>query len=125
MKRATVLLVEDDQIAASALTDCLKRMRYRVATSVTGVEVMPAIARHRPSAILLDIKLPDADGIAVLKEIKGAYEAIPVIVITGFGTVDNAVECMKNGAYDFLRKPLDFTRLEFVVRNAVMLHRLK
>jgi DNA-binding NtrC family response regulator len=69
--------------------------------------------------ILLDIRLPDADGIAILKEIKGVYRYIPVIIITGYGTVDNAVECMQYGAYDFLKKPLDFTRLEYDLRNAV------
>ncbi len=125
MKLATVLIVEDDQTAATALAECLKHMRYRVARCVTGAEVMPAIARHRPNVILLDIKLPDADGIAVLKEIKRAYESIPVIVMTGFGTVDNAVECMQYGAYDFLTKPPDFTRLEIAVRNAFVLHRLQ
>lgn len=125
MKSPTVLLIEDDRIAAGTLLDCLKHMRYRVAICATGAEVMPAIALHRPTVILLDIKLPDADGISILKEIKRAYEVIPVIVITGFGTVDNAVECMQYGAYDFLTKPLDYTRLENDLRNAVALRRLK
>jgi two-component system NtrC family response regulator len=125
VKSPTVLVIEDDQVATRRLVDCLKKMRYRVAKCAKAAEVMPAIARHRPSVILLDIKLPDADGIAVLKEIKRAYEAIPVIVVTGFGTVDNAVECMQYGAYDFLTKPFDPTRLEIAVRNALVLHRLQ
>ncbi len=125
MKSPTVLVVEDDQVAVSTLVDCLRHMRYRVRACTTGAGVMPAIARYRPSVILLDIKLPDADGVSLLKEIKRAYEAIPVIAMTGFGTVDNAVECMQYGAYDFLTKPLDFTRLEIAVRNAVVLCGLK
>jgi len=125
MKSPTILVVEDDQVACKPIVDCLKHMRYRAVTCATGAEVIPAIQRHCPSAILLDIRLPDTDGIAMLKEIKRAYEAVPVIVITGFGTVDDAVECMKYRAYDFLTKPLDFTRLGIVVGNALELHKWK
>jgi len=125
MKSPKALLIEDRRSAANTLVDRLKRMRYRVARCVRGEGIMPAIARHQPSVILLDIKLADADGLDVLMRIKRAYEAIPVIIISRHGTVDNAVQCMKHGAYDFLGKPLDFTRLEFTVRNAVAHHVLK
>ncbi len=125
MKSPTILVVEDDQVACKPIVDCLKHMRYRVVTCATGAEVMPAVQRYRPRAVLLDIRLPDTDGVSMLKEIKRAYEDLPVIVITGFGTVDDAVECMKYKAYDFLTKPLDFTRLGIVVGNALELRKWK
>jgi len=125
MRSSTVLLVEDEERALNPIAKCLRHTRYRVVTCGTAAEVMPALVRHRPSAVLLDLKLPDKDGITVLKEIKQAYETIPVIVITGVGTVGHAVECLQSGAYDFLEKPLDFTHLQNTLHNAVVLHELQ
>jgi DNA-binding NtrC family response regulator len=125
IKPPTVLVVEDEKRALDPIVKCLKHMRYRVATCNRADEVMPALVRHRPSAVLLDLKLPDKDGIAVLKEIKQAYQSIPVIVITGVGTVGHAVECLQSGAYDFLEKPLDFALLQNTLHNAIVLHDLQ
>ena len=125
MPSRTVLVVEDEKRALDPIVKCLRHMRYRVVTSGTAGEVMGALVRHRPSAVLLDLKLPDKDGVTVLKEIKGAYQTIPVIVITGAGTVSHAVECLQSGAFDFLEKPLDFTHLQNTLHNAVVLHELQ
>jgi len=125
MPSRTVLVVEDEKRALDPIVKCLRHMRYRVVTCGSAAEVMGALVRHRPSAVLLDLKLPDKDGVTVLKEIKGAFETIPVIVITGVGTVSHAVECLQSGAFDFFEKPLDFTRLQNTLHNAIVLHELQ
>ncbi len=125
MRSRTILVVEDEKRALDPIVKCLKHMRYRVATCSTAAEVMPALVRHRPSAVLLDLKLPDRDGVTVLKDIKQAYKSIPVIMITGVGTVGYAVECLQSGAYDFLEKPLDFAHLQNTLHNAIVLHDLQ
>ncbi len=125
MKKQTVLIVEDENEVAATLSELVANMGYRAAVCRTNEEVMRAIARYRPSVILLDIKLPDADGVDVLKRIKKDYEDIPVIMITGYGSVDKAVECKKYEAYDFFKKPPEDERLEFVLAHAVKFYELQ
>jgi DNA-binding NtrC family response regulator len=124
-KKHAVLIVEDEDEVAASLAECVKVMGYRAASCRTEKEVMPAIVRYRPSVILLDIKLPDADGIDVLKRIKKDYEDIPVIMITGYGSVDKAAQCKEYEAYDFFKKPPDHDRLEFVLAHAVKFYQLQ
>lgn len=102
-----VLIVDDDQLVCSSLKKTLNRMNYETEICLNAGDVFEKIKSFDPDFILLDIYLTSHDGLEILKEIKVRFNQIPVIMITGYADVDIAVKAIKNGAYDFLLKPLD------------------
>ena len=124
MGKAKILIVEDEQGVRELLKDKLESLDYEVFCCSDGKEMAKILKSEYPNAILMDIYLPGVDGISLLSDIKREHEELPVIMITGHATVDKAVECMKIGAYDFLEKPFDLTRLEIAVKNAVQFNKL-
>jgi len=121
--KLNILIVEDDPQLLRILQAVLKQeIELRIAN--TGRLALQMIEDQPPSIVLLDMRLPDMMGMDILKEI--ARKAIPttVIVMTAHGSVDLAVDAMREGAYDFMTKPLDFERVRVMVRNAVERHRI-
>jgi DNA-binding NtrC family response regulator len=116
---ADVLLVEDSQSLATAYMGYLEKQPYSVTHVMTGREALEAIDRQTPSAVLLDLELPDMNGRVILEHIR--EQAIPaaVIVITAHGSVDVAVEVMRAGAVDFIEKPFTADRLAVTLKNAL------
>src|SRR6202012_1245160 len=126
-----VLIVDDEADIRDSLEAILREEDYAVTTSGTATEAL-ALLRDAPyEAVLLDIWLPDGDGLDVLKKIKGTNPAEPladspeVIMISGHGTIEAAVRATKLGAYDFLEKPLSLDRTLLVLRNAIKAHHLR
>lgn len=113
-----VLIVDDDQLVSTSLKKALTRLNYNVEICLDGGEVFDYIERFDPDLILLDIYLTTHNGLEILKDIKTRYSEIPVIMITGYADVDIAVTAIKNGAYDFLLKPLDLEQLNNVLSKA-------
>jgi DNA-binding NtrC family response regulator len=113
-----VLLVEDKESVALMLEEALRGDGFEVERAADGTE---AIRRLRSgdvySVVLTDLKLPGADGIEVLREVKRVDAQCPVIVMTAFGTVEGAVEAMRIGAYDFIEKPIDLDRLTLLLHR--------
>jgi len=107
MKKTNILIVDDDEDIQDILSDRLKKYEYQVFTASDGIEAIEKIEEGNPELVLLDIMLPGKDGIEVLNEIKNKYPEILVIMITAYGTIELAVESMKQGAYDFIEKPFD------------------
>jgi DNA-binding NtrC family response regulator len=107
----TVLLVEDHAESRSSLTYVLEKNGYAVRQAPNGRAALAAARREKLHALILDMKLPDMEGAAVLDAVLEQHPGLPVIVVTGFGTVDTAVEAMKRGATDFLTKPIDIESL--------------
>jgi DNA-binding NtrC family response regulator len=95
-----------------------------VLMATTGREALTAIDRELPALMLLDLQMPEMDGMAVLRELQHRSVDLPVIVITAHGSIEVAVEAMKTGAFDFLPKPVDPAHLEIVVRKALERRRL-
>jgi two-component system repressor protein LuxO len=124
MDKAHVLVVEDEEVNRSLLVDTLREWDYSVTALADGKELWKAIETSAPSAVLLDIFLPDGDGREILKSLTRLRQEIPVIMITAKATVDNAVECMQLGAYQFLEKPFRFEQLRLHLKNAVELNEL-
>ena len=102
-----VLIVDDDQLVCTSLKKALNRLNFDTDICLDAGEVFQSIESFDPDIILLDIYLTTHDGLEILKEIKVKHSQIPVIMITGYADVDLAVKAIKNGAYDFLLKPLD------------------
>jgi DNA-binding NtrC family response regulator len=121
MENLVVLVVDNEEDIQNILSDRLKKHGYEVPVASNGSETFEIVDRMLPDLILLDIKLPDANGIEILAKIKQEYPEIIVIMISAFGTIPIAVEAMKLGAYDFIQKPfnnLDEVRIK--VDNALL-----
>jgi len=125
MDKPHVLIIEDEEVNRSLLAETLQSWEYSVTPLADATELWKAIEARAPSAVLLDIFLPDSDGREVLKSLRRLRKEIPVIMITGRATVDNAVECMQLGAYHFLEKPFRFEQLRLHLKNAIELNALK
>jgi DNA-binding NtrC family response regulator len=102
-----VLLVEDHAESRSSLSWVLEKCGYEVHAAANGRAAVAAARRDRLHALILDLKLPDMEGTAVLDAVLGLQPGLPAIVVSGFGTIDAAVEAMRRGAHDFLTKPID------------------
>lgn len=117
-RRVRVLFADDDTTFRTILTKELTRAGFAVTGADSGEAALEA-AREEPfDVVLLDIKMPDIDGIEVLKRMMSEVPALEVIMLTGHGTLSNAVAAMKMGAYDFLTKPCDLDELEALILKA-------
>jgi len=114
-----VLVVDDDPTARRMLDVRMRALGCQVAMAGTGREALTAIERDLPAVILLDLQMPQMDGMEVLRALNREGVEVPTIVITAHGTIDTAVEAMKEGAVDFILKPFDPQVLEIAVRRAL------
>jgi two-component system phosphate regulon sensor histidine kinase PhoR len=113
-----VLVVDDELNIREGSQRILGRAGFEVLKASTGIEALELLEKQTIPIILLDLKMPGLDGMEVLKRIRQRDEAILVIVITGFATVETAIEAMKQGAYDFIPKPFEPEQLRIVVNRA-------
>jgi two-component system response regulator HydG len=123
-KRAEILLVDDEEALCNAASKILQKEGYRVSFVHTAAEGLAKFETETADLLITDLMLPDNDGISVLKRAKEIRPTIEVIVITGHGTVEKAVEAMRLGAYDFIEKPLDKNQLLKAVAKAIERQRL-
>lgn len=115
----TILVVDDEENARESLSSLLSREGYEVIGAATLAEARENIKRGAGDVILLDVMLPDGYGPDLLKETAQYPIRPPIILLTGFGDIDMAVEAMKNGAHDFLTKPIQFKQLVQSIQRAV------
>ena len=120
-----VLIVDDDAPARRLLQVRLRALGCEVAMAGDGQEAMIEIEKHEPALMLLDLQMPKMGGIEVLRRLRSAGALFPVVVITAHGSIESAVEAMKEGAYDFITKPLDANHFDIVVRKALERETLK
>jgi two-component system response regulator AtoC len=114
-----VLVVDDDASIRESLDMFLRERGYAVLAAGTGAEGLELWALHRPAVVVLDVRLPDVSGLEVLRKIVGKDPEANVIVITAFHDMDSTIAAMRQGAYDFLNKPLDVDELDQAVARAV------
>ena len=116
---ARILVVEDDANLRMIVSDRLAGMGYRVCEASSLKEAMETLDRESCRLALLDIFLPDQSGLEGLRRIREREPTMPVIVMTAHGTIDLAIEAIREGAYEFITKPLDFKRLAVLVERAI------
>jgi two-component system, NtrC family, response regulator AtoC len=121
----SILVVDDDADIREILTDCLASLGSIVSTASSGQQCLNLVDREDPDLVLLDIELPDTNGIELLKKIRRTGNDSTIIMITAYGTVDRAVQAMKEGAFDFITKPFELDHLAVVVEKALERERLK
>jgi DNA-binding NtrC family response regulator len=119
MPNGRILIVEDRDSLRRMLELALGQEGYEVATAADGRAGMRLLAERPFDFVLTDLKLPDVSGIEVLEASRAAQPRVPVVVLTGYGTVGAAVEAMKLGAYDFLEKPLEIDDLTRLIERAI------
>jgi DNA-binding NtrC family response regulator len=125
MAGARVLIVDDDAPARRLSQVRLRALGCEVVSAADGEEALAQVKKHEPALMLLDLQMPTMGGIEVLRHLRTMGTAFPVVVITAHGSIEVAVEAMKEGAYDFITKPVDAKHFDIVVRKALEREGLK
>ena len=126
-KRCTmtkILVIDDERSIRNSMKDILQYEGHEIVLAENGMEGLVAVKSEKPDIVFCDIKMPKMEGIEVLERIKEFSADTPVIMISGHGTIDTAIEAIKKGAYDFIEKPLDLNRLLITIKNATDKHLL-
>ena len=116
---AKILIIDDEKSIRKTLREILEYEKYQVEEASDGSEGIELIKKEKYDIILCDIKMPKMDGIEVLDKIMQLSADTPVVMISGHGNIETAVEAVKKGAFDFIAKPLDLNRLLVTIRNAM------
>ncbi len=114
-----VLIVDDEESIRSSLERLLSFEKFKTFSAADGRAALDLAASERVDIVLLDIKMPGMDGLEVLGSLRERHPSLPVIIISGHGTIGTAVEATKLGAFDFLEKPIDMERLLLTIRNGL------
>jgi len=115
---AKILVIDDEKIIRERLTSLLKMDDYETFTAENGRKGLEIFDKEKPEIVLVDIKMPGMDGIEVLKKIKEESKETEVIIITGHGGVDSAIKAMREGAFSYIQKPIEYDELEIDIARA-------
>jgi two-component system nitrogen regulation response regulator NtrX len=116
---AKILIIDDEKSIRKTLREILEYEKYQVEEAADGSEGIELVKKEKYDIILCDIKMPKMDGIEVLDKIMQLSADTPIVMISGHGNIETAVEAVKKGAFDFIAKPLDLNRLLVTIRNAM------
>lgn len=116
---AKILIIDDERAIRSTLKEILEYEKYQVEEAVDGAEGWEKIQQNDYDVVLCDIKMPKMDGVELLDKVLQSGKDCPLVMISGHASIDNAVEAIKKGAFDFISKPLDLNRTLITIRNAM------
>jgi two-component system, NtrC family, nitrogen regulation response regulator NtrX len=119
MPKSRILVIDDESAIRDSLRMTLEYEGYEFIAAATGQEGLALVEREAPDLVLLDVKMPGMDGLEVLDRLRAMNDALPVVVISGHGTISTAVEATKKGAFDFIEKPFASERVLVSLRNAL------
>jgi DNA-binding NtrC family response regulator len=120
----TVLIVDDKEMMRDSVCGTLERAGFKVVTAADGESAVEHVAKHRPDAVVSDMRMPSMTGLQLIERIRQIDDDLPVILMTAFGTIDTAVKAMKLGAFDYITKPFEGDELVIAVRRAIEHRRL-
>ncbi|HRY81895.1 MAG TPA: sigma-54 dependent transcriptional regulator [Spirochaetia bacterium] len=115
----TILVADDERNIREGLAEALRLEGYEVALAADGEEALKAVEEGRIDLVVTDLRMPKVSGNEVLKRVAGSYPGMPVIVLTGHGTIEDAVDSMRVGAFDFITKPVNLDHLSMLIRRAL------
>ncbi|MBC8359611.1 MAG: sigma-54-dependent Fis family transcriptional regulator, partial [Candidatus Aminicenantes bacterium] len=118
-EKANILVIDDDEAIRDSCSQVFKKEGYSAKTAKDGTEGLKLFKKEFFHAVLLDLKLPDLDGMEILSRIEEENPETPVIIITGFATIESAVEAMKRGASDYLAKPFSPEQLRVITKKVL------
>ena len=116
-EKAKVLIVDDERQICSLFHKALSKMGYEVSTALSGKKAIKIAKKKKPNLVLLELELPDIDGLKVFRQLKKIKEDIAVIILTACGTLKTAREAMKLGAYEYITKPLKLAKLKRIIKE--------
>lgn len=116
---ASIYVADDEPVLLNALVKRLSQSQHQVKAFKSGDELLAAVEQGLPDLILLDLKMPGRSGIEILEALRKKYQDAMVVILTAYGTVEEAVEAMKLGAYDFIIKTVDLQMVDPVVNRAL------
>ena len=119
-----ILVIDDERSIRNSMKDILQYEGHEVVLAENGMDGLVSVKSEKPDIVFCDIKMPKMEGIEVLERIKEFSAETPVIMISGHGTIDTAIEAIRKGAYDFIEKPLDLNRILITIKNATDKHLL-
>jgi two-component system nitrogen regulation response regulator GlnG len=122
--KPVLLVIDDEPVIQHAFRKAFRAPEYEVVSAQTAAEGLAALARRLPDVVVLDVHLPDSDGLATLERIKAVDARVPVVMITGHGTTALAIDAIKHGAFDYLLKPLEYDQIKELVGRACATSRL-
>jgi DNA-binding NtrC family response regulator len=117
--KSKVLVVDDEPAERDGLARLVGQWGYEVETASSGEEALSLVETHHPAVVLTDLVLPEMDGLTLLQKLKETGRPPIVLLVTGHGTVETAVEAMRHGAFDYLTKPVDATRLQVLLEKSI------
>ena len=120
-----ILVVDDEPLVRSSLSELLTLSGYAVSVAANGREALNMLKDHHADILITDIKMPEMDGIQLLQQLKNIYPQIPVIIITSYGSIENAVDAMRQGAYDYITKPIVDSEIKIIIERLLNQRRLQ
>jgi diguanylate cyclase (GGDEF)-like protein len=120
-----VLIVDDEEVICQLFAEMLKHYGYDTLTETDGTKVMDQLRAEHFDVVLLDLVMPEISGFGLLEQITNNYENLPVIIVTGHGSIETAVEAMQCGASDFVTKPVDASVLDIRIKKSIEYIRTK
>ncbi len=124
MSDETILVVDDDPIILESIAELLKLEGYRVSTAASAEQALPKLEEHPYQLVLTDVNMPSVSGMELLRKIRVKHPETVVVLITGYGTIESAVESIKAGAYHYVTKPIIDEEIKVIVARALEPHRL-
>ena len=124
MAKVTIVIIDDQKEIGDTLVAWLTKLDYDAKAFSSGRSGLDFMAGKDIGAVLLDIKMPEEDGISVLKKIKEADPAAAVILMTAYPSDDTITQALANGAYDYMLKPFNIEKIQFLVERAISYHKL-
>ena len=116
---ASILLVDDDSAFRHVMSGELRRLGHDVQTAATGEEAVRLAEQLDPAIVLLDLRLPGMDGLSTMKAIRARNPAAEIIMLTGHGSIDTAIESIRVGAFDYVTKPCPLDELQIRIQRAI------
>lgn len=116
---ARILVVDDDLVVRQSLERVLSQEGHQIDQASSGAEGVQKLETHSYKLVILDLRMPNLGGLTVLQHVRNTHPEIPILVMTGYPSIENAKESIQLGAFDFLPKPLDATQIRTVVARAL------
>ena len=123
--KPAILVVDDEEEFLDCVKDILTQWNFEVDTALTGYEALQRMSLYHYDLIILDVIMPLINGLETLKRLRKLSRNVPIIILTADGRIDTAVHAMKSGAYDYITKPVDWNKLQIIVKNAMTVRSLR
>ena len=125
MKDYSILIVDDEDAQRSILKGYLEKKGYKIYSASSGTEGIKAVQNNLIDIVLSDFKMPDKTGLEVLEEVKKINPEISFVILTAYGTIEDAVKAMRLGAFDYISKPVDLDELDLMIERIIEHNNLK